>query len=656
MTWSLELRDPLHALSAIAPRCWLAGARGRAATLAIALALAGCSTTGPSLIETPAPGTGVVPSPATSSTPAASGRGGADARVFAPDAKAARAAEPRPLAEPRTDGRHDGRGEAARVAGEPVAPRFGPEASLWDRIRAGLAMPPLDTPLVAEKERFYLQRPDALQRMFARGGRYLFHIVEELDRRGMPMELALLPFVESAMNPVALSSAKAAGLWQFIPSTGKAYDLHQNWWVDNRRDPVHSTRAALDYLQKIHAMHGNDWFLALASYNWGEGAVARAVKRNQARGLPGDYLSLSMPQETRHYVPKLIALKNILLRADELGLTLPPVPNRPFFVTVEKTRPIDLKLAAQFAGMSVEEFVALNPAHNRPVIAASRNNELKIPADRVDGFLAALERHDTSSRPLASWQPYTLKTGETLETVAARGGVTPAEVRRANGLRPDGRLVAGTTLLVPQREVEDERRVETFIAPRVVEQVDLPATWHTVAHKDSVGSIAARYGVSVASLQALNQGLREGVKRGMRLLVRPASTQTVLTAENGARQVLASQARGSMRTVALANEPTASAASAADATAPAPARESRAPARARGVAERDAAAKARASASSRDARAPAAKRSVATTSRPAAPKAAPRPTAGGATPKPSARTSSAPKPAMTAPARPAART
>lgn len=613
-----------------------------ACVFAFALVVAGCSTTGPAVVDGPATAAGT-----TASAPPA--RPLPDARGAASDTKTARSADPRPSSEPRTDPRADARTDprtdprtdGPRGAGEPVAPRFGPDASLWDRIRAGFAMPPLDTPLVAEKERFYLQRPEYLQRMFARGGRYLFHIVEELDRRGMPMELALLPFVESAMNPVALSSAKAAGLWQFIPSTGKAYDLHQNWWVDNRRDPVQSTRAALDYLQKIHAMHGNDWFLALASYNWGEGAVARAVKRNQARGLPGDYLSLSMPQETRHYVPKLIALKNVLLRADELGLALPAVPNRPYFVTVEKTRPIDLKLAAQFAGMSVDEFVALNPAHNRPVIAASRNNELKIPADRVDGFLAALEKHDASSRPLASWQPYTLKTGETLDTVAARGGVSTAELRRANGLRSDGRIVAGTTLLVPQRDVEDERRVESFVAPRVVEQVDIPATWHTVGRKDSVGSIAARYGVSVASLQAMNQGLQQGVKRGMRLLVRPASTQTVLTAENGARQVLASQSRGPVRTVAL---PTDAPSAAAEAPAAAgSARESRPAARARPVAERDARAKARVAAAPREVGPATAKRAAA------------RPASGtGAKPASKAASSSTGKAASVAPRKPAA--
>ncbi|HWS74012.1 MAG TPA: transglycosylase SLT domain-containing protein [Quisquiliibacterium sp.] len=409
---------------------------------------------------------------------------------------------------------------------------------LWDRIRAGFAMPEMDTPLVAEKERFYSSKPEYLQRMFNRGERYLFYIVEELERRGMPTELALLPFVESAMNPTAMSSAKAAGLWQFIPSTGKQYNLHQNWWVDNRRDPVKSTHAALDYLQRIYEMHGNDWFLALASYNWGEGSVGRAVKKNQQRGRPTDYLSLDMPAETRHYVPKLIALKHILMRPDAFGVALPELPNKPYFVTIEKTRPIDLKLAAKFAGMSVDEFVALNPAHNRPVISATRNNQIKLPAERVDAFMAAVERHEQSKKPLASWQPYTLKQGESIQVVAERAGVQPSEILKANSLRESQRIVAGTRIIAPQNTVEDETRVERFVAPRVYEEISKPAVYHTVGRKESLATIARRYGMSAASLAAWND-LKRGVSRGMRLLVQPAATQTLLTDEDGDRSVVA---------------------------------------------------------------------------------------------------------------------
>jgi len=443
------------------------------------LVVAGCSTVAPPSAQAPAP-------VAQASGPAAPSQ----AEPSPPAGAAAAKAVPAPTAAPA---RTDPLASLPAPTGRPPQAEA-PVGNLWDRIRAGFAMPPLNSRLVAEKERFYLERPDYLQRMFARGSRYLFHIVEELEKRGMPTELALLPFVESAMNPVALSHAQAAGLWQFIPSTGRAYNLQQDWWVDNRRDVVKSTEAALDYLQKIYAMHGNDWFLALASYNWGEGAVARAVRRNQARGLPTDYLSLQMPAETRNYVPKLMALKNILLRANELGVALPDLPNRPYFVTIEKTRPIDLKLAAQFAGMTVDEFVALNPAHNRPVIAASRNNEIKLPADRIDAFMAAVERHGQANRAFATWQPHTLKPGETLETLAQRGGIAVAELRDANDLRAGQRILPGTRILAPQRAVEDETRVERFDGPRVYELVERPAAYHTVKRHESLATIARRYG------------------------------------------------------------------------------------------------------------------------------------------------------------------
>jgi len=210
----------------------------------------------------------------------------------------------------------------------------------------------------------------------------------------MPMELALLPMVESAYNPTAYSRSRASGLWQFIPATGKQYKLEQNWWLDARRDIIASTAAALDYLQYIYELHG-DWHLALASYNWGEGAVGRAINKNKALGLPTDYLSLSMPDETRQYVPKLQALKNIFSNPKVLtNLNLRGVPNRPYFATVTKTANIDVKLAAKLAEMPVQEFVALNPAHNRPVIKSE--TPLVIPADKVDRFINNLEAHEES--------------------------------------------------------------------------------------------------------------------------------------------------------------------------------------------------------------------------------------------------------------------
>lgn len=483
---------------------------GRALLICAAALISGCASTaqqGPSSSSESAAKAAVVPQ----SEPVLAAR---------PDAV-------RPLAEP------------LRAADRPATDTLltDPHADIWIRLRSGFSMPELDTPLVQEKVRFYLANREALNRMFTRGGRYLHYIVEEVERRGMPAELALLPFVESAMNPVAISSAKAAGLWQFIPSTGKQYNLSQNWWVDNRRDVVQSTNAALDYLQKIYEMNERDWFLALASYNWGENAVARAVKNNRARGMPVDYLSLSMPAETRHYVPKLIALKHIIQNADALGVALPAIPNKPYFVTIEKTRPIDLKLAAQYAGMSVDEFVALNPAHNRPVIAASRNNQIKVPADKAEQFTASIAQHDQSTKPMASWQPYTLQSGESLDDVARRGNVSTQELLKANGLRSASRIMPGTQVIAPQSTVQDERQVESFAGPKVYEQVTLSAVYHRVQRRESLPSIAANYGTSAATLSAWNGGVRTA-RPGSSLLVRPAVNQTVLTTASGDRQVV----------------------------------------------------------------------------------------------------------------------
>ena len=322
-----------------------------------------------------------------------------------------------------------------------------PPDDLWERIRHGFAMPNLDSNAVVDWQGWYLSRPEYLKRVIDRSHRYLYHIVEELEKRGMPTELALLPMVESAYNPMAYSPAHASGIWQFIPSTGKNFRLEQNWWVDQRRDIIASTAAALEYLEQIYEMHG-DWHLALASYNWGEGAVARAIAKNKAKGLPTDYLSLSMPAETRNYVPKLQALKNIVARPELFNVNLEAIPNRPYFITVEKPADMDVALAAKLAEMSVEEFVSLNPAYKRPVMPGKDKASIVLPADKAEIFKENLDNHDT---PLVSWQAYTLKKGERLDTVAARHGITTARLKQVNGIHGKIRIGPGHTLLVPSR-------------------------------------------------------------------------------------------------------------------------------------------------------------------------------------------------------------
>jgi len=326
-------------------------------------------------------------------------------------------------------------GRMPPAAAEPVvealdAPPTPKYKDLWERMRAGFAMQEVDSPLVARHEAWYLNRPEYVQRMVERSHRYLYFIVEELEKRNMPTEIALLPMIESAYNPQAYSRARASGIWQFIPSTGRKYGLQQNFWYDGRRDVLAATRAALDYLQFLHDTFG-DWELALAAYNWGENGVMRAVAKNRARHKPTNYASLPMPKETRNYLPKLQAVKNIVTNPDLLGFELDPMPNQPYFALVKAPGHIDVIKAAQLADMPLEEFRSLNPGYNRPVIIQAAARQIVLPIDKVDEFHANLE---SNGDPLVTWQTYAPKKGETLEKIAAKFGTSPARLSEVNGL------------------------------------------------------------------------------------------------------------------------------------------------------------------------------------------------------------------------------
>lgn len=337
-----------------------------------------------------------------------------------------------------------------------------PEKSLakqdvWQRIRAGFAMRDLDSPLVKKHEQWYASRPDYVARMTERARRYLYYIALEVERRGMPSEIALLPMIESAFNPIANSSARAAGIWQFMPTTGKNFGMQQNWWYDGRRDVISATTGALDYLERLHDMFG-DWELALAAYNWGEGAVQRAQARNRRYGLPVNYGSLRMPDETRNYIPKLLAMKNIVSKPASFGLVLQNIPNQPYFAAITTARHIDLKLAAKLADISEEEFIALNPGHTRPVILQDDNDLILLPSDKVETFRANLESY---SKPLVSWQAYQPKKGERLDQLAPRFGLSVDKLKSVNGLNRRG-LSTGQTLLVPINGEESETNNAEF--------------------------------------------------------------------------------------------------------------------------------------------------------------------------------------------------
>ncbi|WP_431262953.1 transglycosylase SLT domain-containing protein [Roseateles chitinivorans] len=377
---------------------------------------------------------------------------------------------------------------------------------LWARMRAGMAMPELDNDLVRKAEDWYSSRPDYVARMTGRGSLYLYHVVEEVQKRGMPMELALLPFVESAFRNDAQSSAKAVGMWQFMPATGRDFDLKQNIFRDDRRDVLASTKAALDYLQRLNKMFDGDWQLALAAYNWGQGNVSKAVARNQKAGLPIDYDSLRMPDETRYYLPKLQAVKNILMRPEAFGIELPAVANHPYFLSVNIDRDMDVARAAQLAELDEETFRQFNPSMNKPVILAASSGQLLLPYDNASTFVANLEKH---RGPLASWTawvvPRTMKPADAAKQV----GMNETGLREINRIPARMLVTKGSTLLVP-RTAERDRDVSEHLADNasIGFAPDVPPMRRVTlkANKgDTVASVARRYRLGTTQLAQWNR-------------------------------------------------------------------------------------------------------------------------------------------------------
>ena len=410
--------------------------------------------------------------------------------------------------------------EPAAAIADPAPPEtiLIPADSLWKRIRAGFALPELESPLVARHEAWYLNRPDYVQRMIERSRLYLYFIVDEVEKRKMPMEIALLPMIESAYNPTAYSRAHAAGIWQFIPSTGKNYGLQQTWWYDGRRDVMAATRAALDYLDRLHDQF-DDWQLALAAYNWGENGVARAIAKNKARRKPTAYPYLPMPRETRNYLPKLQAVKNIISHPEELGFPLEDIPNQPYFTTVTTPQHIDMQIAARLAEMSEDDFRSLNPAHIRPVITSNGARMLLVPVDKAGIFTANLKGYE---EPLVSWQTYTLKKKESLATVAAKFGITQERLREINGVNRHVAVRPGRSLLVPMDEDANASNFgDTWNTPEFLPPDDRMNSRITykVRSGDSLYSIARKYRVTVAAIKDWNRLRSNKIRPGQRLAI-----------------------------------------------------------------------------------------------------------------------------------------
>ncbi|MBX3660176.1 MAG: transglycosylase SLT domain-containing protein [Ramlibacter sp.] len=426
---------------------------------------------------------------------------------------------------------------ASEAASRGVA-RMAPPADLWERIRRGFAMPDLDNDLVHAQEQWYASRPDYIQRMTERSRKYLFHIVEELERRNMPSELALLPFIESAFNPQAVSTAKAAGMWQFIPSTGRSFDLKQNVFRDDRRDVLASTRAALDYLQKLHDMFG-DWHLALAAYNWGEGSVGRAIAKNQRSGLGGAYTDLNMPNETRNYVPKLQAVKNIVANPDAFRTELPLIENHPYFQSVDIARDIDVALAARLADVKIEDFKALNPSVNRPVILAAGTPQILLPWDNATVFRRNFDAY--AEGQYASWTAWTAPSTMSVAVAARKAGMSEADFRAVNQIPPRMLIKAGSTVLVPR-----SAKVENDVAEHIADNAQLSLAPEVVTRRtvvkagrhDTVATIARRYRLNPGSVASWNDvsptaAFRAGEKVVVFLPVRAAKARTSVKRKSG---------------------------------------------------------------------------------------------------------------------------
>jgi len=397
---------------------------------------------------------------------------------------------------------------------------------LFDRMRAGFAFDEVQEPAIDVQLAWFEHNPEYLERVFQRGQRYLYHIITEVEARGMPLEFALLPVVESAYEPFAYSRSRAAGLWQFIPDTGRRFGLKRDWWYDGRRDVVESTRAALDYLQALHDQFGGDWLLAIAAYNVGENSVQREMDFNRANGKPADFWHLRLPAETRAYVPKLLALKRLMAEPERYGLEFAVIPNEPYFALIDTDSPIDLKIAAQLAGTSYDELVALNPGYNRWATDPDGPHRMLVPIDNADAFDTALKTLGADDR--VRFASHEVSRKETLPMIAKQYGTTVAVISKVNDLK-DGKVTAGQTLKIP--EISGQLPDKVLLA---ASRVDRPETdlggrrqrqiVYRVRAGETLSSIARRHGMPVSTLARLNNlGAQDTLVKGQRLVIKASA-------------------------------------------------------------------------------------------------------------------------------------
>ena len=402
----------------------------------------------------------------------------------------------------------------AATAPAPSAPRY---ANLFARIRSGFQLPDPDKPVIAEEARWYANHPQFLQRAFGRADMYLYYIVTQLQARHMPLELSLLPVIESAFRPYAYSWARAAGMWQFTSGTGKLFGLKQDWWYDGRLDVIASTKAALDYLQQLHDQLGGDWLLAIAAYNCGVLNVERAIRINRAEGRPTDFWHLRLPRETEYYVPQLLAMARLVQDPQKYGLSFSPIPDQPYFARVATDGQINLEVAAQLAGITSDEIYQLNPAFHRWATDPTGPFYLLLPEDAAPVFEENVANLTADER--MGVERYVVHRGDSVYSVARRFKTSPAFLRMLNTL-PQGRLIVGEDIEVPATDYQLPANVRLAAA-----RID-HAVWRgrfrfrvvRVRPGDSLWAIARRNGMSVDRLAQINGiSLHETLRPGERL-------------------------------------------------------------------------------------------------------------------------------------------
>jgi membrane-bound lytic murein transglycosylase D len=392
------------------------------------------------------------------------------------------------------------------------------EINLWQRIYSRFDIKDENNSRSKKYEKWYSARPEYIERMMDRSQKYLFYVVGEVEKRGMPSEIALLPMIESAYNPIANSRSKAVGIWQFIPSTGRLYGLKQDWWQDKRRNVVDATNAALDYLQKLHALFGT-WDLALAAYNAGEGTVSRAIAKNKAKGLPADYANLKLPAETKDYVPKLQAIKNIVSNPSQYGLYIDPIPNKPYFTYVEAPAVIDADLAANLAEISYDEFLLLNSEHRRPLIRTNeKTQKFILPINAADTFVKNLSQNE---KPLVSWNIYQPKRNEKIKTIANKFDMEESDLIKANDLNPQKLIKPSSIILVAKKEGTETNAHQDIDESKIQKdsktEISVSPNKYKVKPGDTLTKIAKKYGISVNELKDINQITASDIQIGSTL-------------------------------------------------------------------------------------------------------------------------------------------